>query len=270
MRIGYQGEDLSYSHQAATELYGDGRHFGYPSFVAAFEALEALEVDHLVLPIENSTTGSVRPVLDRLIRGGFHIVAEHLVEVRHALLGVPGSTLADVKSVRSHPEALAQAEAFLTHHSWEAVPTHDTAGAVRQVAELGDHTQAALAPAGAADAHGLIILATDVVDRQHNTTRFVVLDAGDPEVSAEADKSSVAFATLHQPGALALALTELGLRGAQLTWIEGRPSDEAWTARFFIDLVHAPGPAGLAAIFEPRPATIADLRFLGSYRAVSR
>ena len=270
MRVGYQGEAYSYSHQATGELFPEAERVGFPSFVAAFEALRDGEVHRLVLPIENSTTGSVLPVLDRLVPGRVHIVAEHLVEVRHALLGVPGAAVDEVKRVRSHPEALAQAEAIITHWGWEPVPVHDTAGAVRQVAELGRPEEAALAPEAAASPHGLAVLLRDVVDRAHNTTRFVVLAVGDQPVPPDADKTSVVFTTLHQPGALALALTELGLRGANLTRIESRPSEEAWRYRFFVDLSHPPGPEGLASVFQPPLATVTDLVFLGSYRSARR
>lgn len=268
MRIGYQGEPLSYSHQASTELFPDDEWVGHPTFVAAFEAVRDGAVDRLVLPIENSTTGSVLPVLDRLLPGKVHIVAEHLVEVRHCLLAPQGASIEGIRRVHSHPEALAQAEAILTHRGWAAVPEHDTAGAVRLVAERGDPEEGALGPEWAAAPHGLQILLRHVVDRDHNTTRFVVVAPGVQPVALDADKTSVAFTTLHQPGALALALTELGLRGANLTRIESRPAEQAWQYRFFVDLTHLPGPEGVASVFEPPPVTVGDLRFLGTYRAV--
>lgn len=271
MRIGYQGEPHSYSHRAASELFPGGELIGHHGFADAFEALGNGTVERLVLPVENSTTGSVLPVLDRLPGNGEHppiaIIGEHLVEVRHALLGVSGATLAAVRTVRSHPQALSQAEAALLALGLEAVPTADTAGAVREVAEKGDITIAALAPAPAGEAHGLVVLAEGVMDREHNTTRFVVLRPGVPEVGDDDDKTTVVFTTGHTPGALALALTELGLRGANLTRIESRPSDEAWSYRFFVDLVHEPGPRGLATVIDPPPATLAHLQILGSYRS---
>jgi prephenate dehydratase len=270
MRIGYQGEGLSYSDQAAAELFPEEKRVGYPTFVAAFEALRDGEVERLVMPIENSTTGSVLPVLDRLLPGQVHIVGEHLVEVRHTLLGLHGAALEGIKRVRSHPEALAQSESILTHWGWEPVPVHDTAGAVRMVAEQSDPTEAALAPEAAADRYGLAVLLREVVDRPHNTTRFVILADGEQAIEDDADKSTVAFTTAHTPGALALALTELGLRGANLTRIESRPTDQAWIYRMFVDLTHPPGPAGVEALFRPPPATLADLRFLGTYRAALR
>ncbi len=267
VRIGFQGEAFSYSDRACRDLFPDAERIGFGSFTAAFEAIRDGAVDRLVLPIENSTTGSVLPVLDRLLPGNVRIVAEHLVEVRHCLLACPGAALDQIRIVRSHPEALAQAEALITHRGWYPVPAHDTAGAVRLVAERADPTEAALAPREAAEPHGLVVLEEDVVDRGHNTTRFVVVAPGVQPIPPDADKTSVAFTTLHQPGALALALTELGLRGANLTRIESRPSEEAWRYRFFVDLTHPPGPAGVASVFEPPPATLTDLRFLGSYRA---
>ncbi len=269
MRIGFQGEAYSYSDQASTELFGQFERVGFPSFVAAFEALAAAVVDRLVVPIENSTTGSVLPVLDRLLPGNSHIVGEHLVEVRHALLGVPGTAVDQIERVLSHPEALSQAESVITHWGWEPVPVNDTAGAVRRVAETRSPTDAALAPAAAAAGHSLAILLTDVIDRDHNTTRFVVLANGEQPVADDADKTSVAFTTGHTPGALALALTELGLRGANLTRIESRPADLAWRYRFFVDLTHPPGLPGRDSVFDPPLNTLADLRFLGTYRSVA-
>lgn len=267
MSIGYQGEEYSYSDQASGELFGDEERIGFPSFASAFEALAAGAVQRLVVPIENSTTGSVLPVLDRLLPGNLTIIAEHLVEVRHCLLGVPGAEVSDVRRVSSHPEALSQADGIITSRGWERVPTFDTAGAVRQVAELGDPTVAALAPERAGLPHGLVVLMRDVIDRHHNTTRFVVVVRGHHLIAEDADKTSVAFTTADRPGALALALTELGLRGVNLTRIESRPTDEAWLYRFFVDFRHPAGPQGLDGVFDPMPATIRDLRILGTYRS---
>jgi prephenate dehydratase len=270
MRIGYQGEAYSYSYRAAGELFPDGERVGLSSFVASFAALESGSVDRLVLPVENSTTGSVLPVLDRLAgtagHGPVSIRREHLVEIRHALLGVPGTDIGSVHFVKSHPEALAQAEATLNGLGIIPVPRHDTAGAVREVADDGDRTVAALGPPEAGPPHGLEVLRSNVMDRDHNTTRFFVLAKGRTEVRPDDDKTTIMFVTAHRPGALALALTELGLRGANLTRIESRPSDEAWSYRFFVDLVHPPGPDGLDQVINPQPATLAHLVVLGSYR----
>lgn len=266
MRIGYQGEVYSYSHQVATELFADEDLCGYSNFSGAFAAMRTGEVDRLVLPIENSTTGSVLPVLNRLVTEDVHIVAEHKKIASHSLLGLRGAKLTDIRRVVSHPEALSQAEMAIAERDWDVVPVHDTAGAVRIVASQGDPQQAALAHASAA-VLGLEVLLRRLVDRADNTTRFVVLAPGKPKVPEDADKTSVVFEVLHRPGSLALALTELAARGANLTRIESRPSHEAWRYRFFVDLIHSPGPEGLAAVFKPDLVTVSRLRMLGSYRA---
>ena len=271
MRIGYQGEPGSYSHRVAAELFVGAERIGLHSFAEAFDALERGDVDRLTLPVENSTTGSVLPVLDRLPGNPEHgpvaIIAEHLIEVRHALLGLPFASLDSIKEVRSHSEALAQAEETLLTLGIDPVARPDTAGAVREVAERNDATVAALAPPWAGEDHGLVVLKSDVMDRHHNTTRFFVLAPGEPQVDPDDDKTTVVFTTAHRPGALALALTELGLRGANLTRIESRPSTEAWSYRFFVDLEHTPGPDGLAHVIDPPPATLDHLQVLGSYRS---
>ena len=266
MRIGYQGEVYSYSHQVATELFSDQELRGYSNFSGAFAAMREGEVDRLVLPIENSTTGSVLPVLNRLVADDVHIIAEHKKIASHSLLGLAGAELSEIRRVISHPEALSQAEMAIIERGWEMVPVHDTAGAVRIVASQGDPKQAALAHVSAA-ALGLEVLLERLVDRVDNTTRFVVLAPGEPCVPEDADKTSVVFEVLHRPGSLALALTELAARGANLTRIESRPSTEAWRYRFFVDLIHSPGPEGLSSVFKPDLVTVSNLRMLGSYRA---
>ena len=267
MRVGYQGEGRSYSDQAVRELFPDAERFGFSGFAHAFHALRDGEVDRLMLPIENSTTGSVLPVLDRLTRSRASIIGEHLVEVRHAVIGLAGATLQMIRTVHSHPQALAQADDRIEQAGWEPLATHDTAGAVRLIVEMGDPTAAALAPPDTALDESVVVLAKDFMDREHNTTRFVVLVADGYQVAPDANKTSFVFATAHSPGALALSLTELGLRGANLTRLESRPAEEAWKYRFYADMLHRPGPEGVRAVLEPRPATLAELHILGTYPA---
>ncbi len=268
MTIGYQGEPFSYSHRVAGKFFPGEEAFGFPSFQATFDALDECRVDRLVMPIENSTTGSILPVLDRLLAHRVHITGEHLEEIQHALLAHPGATVDTIRRVHSHPQALAQAESTITRHGWDAQPEHDTAGAVRLVAERGDPTEACLAHPDSAGPHGLVVLLRNVVDRPHNTTRFVVLHPGGPaEVDENADKTSLAFETAHTPGSLAMALVELGLRGANLSRIESRPTDMAWRYRMFVDINHKPGRTGFDEVFEPMPLHLTNVSFLGTYPA---
>ena len=270
MTIGYQGEPLSYSHRVAGQLFADQPSVGFASFQATFDALAAGTVQRLVMPIENSTTGSILPVLDRLLSSPVHITAERREEIQHALLAHPGATLYTIRTVHSHPQALSQAEGAIARYGWDAQPEHDTAGAVRLVAERGDPAEACLAHPDSAEAHGLVVLLRNVVDREHNTTRFVVLEPGRTfTVAADADKTTLAFETAHTPGSLALALVELGLRGANLSRIESRPTERAWRYRMFVDVNHQPGQAGFDAVFTPLPLTMSAAQFLGTYRAAS-
>ena len=244
MALGYQGEDHSYSYVAAGEMLPGVERVGFSNFAEAFTALSEGAVERLVLPVQNSTTGSILPVLDRLVDGGVRIVSEHYLAVRHAILGVEGSTLDQITEVRSHPEALTQAANTLASLGIDPIPVHDTAGAVRMVGSQGDPAVGALAPEWSAEPHGLVVLMENATDRTHNTTRFVELEPGEPTIEADATKSTVAFETGHTPGALALAITEIGLRGGNLTRIESRPTEEAWNYRFFVDLTHEAGPEG--------------------------
>ena len=267
MIIGYQGEPHSYSFRAARTLFPDAELAGHASFVRAFGSLRSGDAAFLVLPIANSTTGPILPVLDRLVAADASIKAEHVLAVRHALMGVPGATLEGAESVRSHPVALGQAEAILEERGWEAVATSDTAGAVREVAEHQNPAELALADPAAGEAFGLEILLEDAIDQDHNTTRFVVLEPGKHHVRPDDNKTSIAFETPHTPGALALALTELGLRGANLTMIESRPGGKLWRYMYFVDFLHEPGKEGLAKILEPAPMSMANIHMLGSYPA---
>lgn len=238
---------------------------GFETFPHCFAALDGGEVDRLALPIENSTTGSILPVVDRLLAGGFSIAGEHLVAVQHAVLAVPGTTLDQIERVHSHPEALTQAQGRIVAEGWHPAPEHDTAGAVRLVADLANPADAAMARPEAAAPHGLVVMIEGFVDQAHNTTRFVEVRKGQPEFAEDANKSSVVFETTHQPGALALALTDLGLRGANLTRIESRPTETAWAYRFHVNFLHEPGEAGFRKILEPTPGTLTNLHHLGTY-----
>lgn len=265
MALGYQGEDHSYSYAAAGEMLPDVERIGFSNFAEAFAALSSGTVERLVLPVQNSTTGSILPVLDRLVDGGVRIVNEHYLAVRHAILGIEGSTIAQITEVRSHPEALTQAANTLASLGIDATPVHDTAGAVRMIANQSDPSIGALAPQWSAEPHGLVVLMENATDRTHNTTRFVELELGEPTIGDDATKSTIAFETGHSPGALALAITEIGLRGGNLTRIESRPTEEAWNYRFFVDLTHEAGVAGWKKVCDPSPRAATEFHHLGSY-----
>ena len=174
-RIAYQGEPGSNSHLLCTQPYPDWEAVACASFEDVFAAVENGAADLAMIPIDNSLAGRVADIHHFLPTSSLHIVAEHFLRIRFALMALPGATTETIKTVHSHVHALGQCRRVIREHGLQPVISGDTAGAAREVAEAGDPTQAAIAPPLAAEIYGLQILADDIEDEDHNTTRFVVL-----------------------------------------------------------------------------------------------
>lgn len=177
--VAYQGEPGAYSDLAVRQHFGDAAS-GVPfrTFPAAVEALCNGTCSRLLLPVENAIAGPVRVALDALapVEHQLTVEAEHRLAIELCLLGVPGAMLATVRTVKSHPVALAQCRIFAARHPWfETIGHEDTAGAAREVAEAGDRSVAAIASVMAAERYRLEVLARGVQDVPHNWTRFLVL-----------------------------------------------------------------------------------------------
>ena len=204
-----------------------------------FERVVAGEVDGAVLPIENSLHGSVAEHYDMLLAQPVRIARESLLRVRHNLIVRPGVKLADVRRALSHPVALSQCRRwFVEHPEIEAVNYYDTAGSVKQVMAMGASDVAGIAPELAARQYGGEVLVAGIEDHVENYTRFhyLVQDSGwEPEDGA--NKASLAFIVMHQPGTLVVALQEFARAGVNLTKIESRPvPGMPWEYVFFVDL----------------------------------
>ncbi|HEY0254506.1 MAG TPA: prephenate dehydratase domain-containing protein [Kofleriaceae bacterium] len=270
LRIAYQGVEGSYSHLAAQRRYGgrDGGALlvGYDSFRAAGDAVISGAADLALLPIENTTAGSINETYDLL--DGLFITGEVVSKISHCLLALPGVTLAELRTVGSHPQALAQCQSFFAEHTQlKPQPEFDTAGAARRVVELGDRTHGAIASAAAASTYGLVILAPDIQTAQGNATRFVEISRHAAPVAADAAaKTSLVVALADRPGVLGEILTRFAARGLSLTKLESRPIPNApFTYRFYVDVLgHADGEAFQQALAEVRPLTT-GLRILGTY-----
>src|SRR6266851_4466864 len=298
MRVAFQGEPGAFSEAAAIQLLGDAiTTVPRATFDAAFRSIDEGAADAFLAPVENTLAGSVVRVYDLLLESRLTIVAETILPIEHHLIGVPGATLAGLRSVASHPMALAQCEKFfLAHPHLKRVPAEDTAGSVRDVISRGDKSAAGIAGRRAAIHYGGVILAESIQDNPENFTRFVLLVPVVREGSSEtantasvaspavADmmvelqvrrmeqftseallKMSVALRLAHKPGALLAALEPFANHGINLMKIESRPiHGTPWVYQFFLDLV-AESPAELhAALAEVRHATSA-LRILGFY-----
>lgn len=233
-RVAYQGEPGAWSEVAIRRLFGDeATATGLATFEDVFDALAEGGATAAVLPVENSTTGSIIHVVDPLFEADVHVTGETVVSIDHVLMAPPGASLAEVERVVSHPQALDQCRGFLHEHDLEPVPAFDTAGAAASLDEEPRGT-AALAAERAARLHGLEVIAWDVPD-QVNRTRFLRLEP-EPRPSASADKTTVGFVTEHEPGALANCLQAFAAHGVNLLKVESRPlPDEPWRYRFLVD-----------------------------------
>jgi prephenate dehydratase len=275
MRVAFQGEPGAFSEAAAVQLLGDAiTTVPRVTFDAAFRAIDEGSADALLAPVENTLAGSVVRVYDLLLQSRLTIVAETILPIEHHLIGCPGATLANLRSVASHPMALAQCERFFNSHpEWKRVPAEDTAGSVREVISLGDKSSAAIAGRRAAEHYHGVILAEGIQDNAENFTRFVLLL---PEkeaaawVSVDARKVSLAMRLAHRPGALLAALEPFARHGVNLLKIESRPiHGRPWEYQFFIDVEAADVARLDRALSEVRDST-SELRVLGRYPAASR
>jgi prephenate dehydratase len=266
-RIGFQGESGAFSAEAVNRIAPGSIAVPCPTWNVTFAALQAGEVDALVVPIENSLAGSVLRVYDLLLADGLWIAAETVLTIEHHLIACPGASLDTIRSVESHPMALAQCERLLAAHpAWARIPADDTAGSARSVVESGDTTRAAIAGRAAAGIYGGLILLEDVQDDPQNFTRFVLL-LPSRRVAPGADKMTLAMRLAHRPGALFHALQPFAQHGVNLLKIESRPIHGCpWEYQFFLD-VAAGSAQNLDRALDELRAVADEVRVLGLYPA---
>lgn len=275
MRVAFQGEPGAFSEAAAIQLLGESiATIPCPTFEGMFRSIAEGTADAILAPVENSLAGSVVRVFDLLLESRLAIVAETILPIEMQLIAIPGASLDDIRSVASHPMALAQCERFFAAHpNWKRVPSEDTAGSVREVISRGDKSCAAIAGRRAAEHYHAAILAERIQDNAENFTRFVLL-VSEKEAASwlnfEARKTSLALRLAHRPGALLSSLEPFAKHGVNLLKIESRPiHGRPWEYQFFIDLEAADAASLDHALAEVRKAT-SELRVLGRYKAASR
>jgi len=272
LRVGYQGSEGAYSYLAALRHFGpqsrEVSYRGYEGFEMMLEALEADELDRAILPLENSTSGSVTPNYDLLARMSLAIVGEEIQEVDHCLLALEEVPLARIRRVFSHPVALAQCGRFLSTLAGAEVEAFtDTAMSARRIRQDGDPTQAAVASEEAARIHGLVILKRGIADNRENFTRMAIVakrpEACDLRVPA---KTSLVFATRHEEGALLRCLAVLADHHLSLTKLESRPRPGMpWEYLFYADFEGNLAHPEVAAAVRELQSRASYLKVLGSY-----
>jgi prephenate dehydratase len=223
-----------------------------------------------IVPLENSQAGSVNETYDLLLHTSLlKIVGEVLVQVDHALLGLPGARLEGIRRARSHWQALAQCEEFLSSMNIEPVPVHDTAGAARQIVDSGSHEDAAIASVEAGLRYGLAVLAERIQTEKENLTKFAVIGSRDPALGP-ADKTSLVMAVLDEPGSLLSSLRPFAERGINLHKLESRPRRGApFEYLFYVDLMASADSDEVEAALAEVANHTSLLRVLGSYRSAS-
>ncbi|MDQ7841285.1 MAG: prephenate dehydratase [bacterium] len=265
MRVAFQGERGAYSEAAAIAHFGPLEPLPCRTLAAVFDAVERGTAVRGMVPVENSQAGSINDTYDLLVRHPLHIVGEHNQRIEHCLLALPGETLDSIRTVLSHPQALAQCDAFLARGGWETVATYDTAGSAQLVAVDRRTGVAAIAGRHAAEIYGLEVLAEGIETSPLNYTRFLALSLT-PTPPVGRAKTSVVFSTANVPGALYRALGAFAERGINLTKLESRPRrDRPWEYLFYVDIeTHRDSPEGRAAL-DDLARVSAFLRVLGSY-----
>lgn len=269
-RIVFQGEPGANSHLACHEVMPDHEAIACPTFEDALSAVSGGSARYAMIPIENSVAGRVADIHHLLPEAGLFIVGEHFLRVRHLLLGRPGATLSDIKSVYSHTQALGQCRNTLRNLGLKPIPEADTAGSARMVAEDNDVSKAAIASPLAAEIYGLDVLKTEMEDHAHNTTRFVILarEPDDAEPGEGPFVTTFIFRVRNVPAALYKALGGFATNGVNMTKLESYQLEGTFNATmFFADIEGHPADRMVKLALQDLSYFSSEVKVLGTYVA---
>ncbi|MBE6594849.1 MAG: bifunctional chorismate mutase/prephenate dehydratase [Ruminococcaceae bacterium] len=263
--VACQGTAGAYSHKAAKTLFSDPIIRYYEKFSDVFDAIERGECRYGVLPIENSTAGSVTEIYDLMSRHRFYIVRAMRLGVEHCLLAPKGKRLEDITEIVSHKQAIAQCADFLASHPGVRVtPMENTAVAARHAATVGG-TVAAIADRSCAELYGLEVLAQGICNCANNQTRFICISKN-LEIYPGAEKTSVTLTVPHKPGSLSRMLTRFDAMHVNLTKLESRPIPERdFEFRFYFDMLCEAGDETLLHLLAELSGESEEFRYLGTY-----
>ncbi len=236
-RVVFQGAEGAYSHMAMLRYFGEQvNSFHVDTFREAMTSIEEGGADFAVLPIENSTAGTVSEIYDLLVEFENYIVGEQILKIEHCLLGLPGTEISQIRTVYAHPQSLMQSARYLgAHEDWKQISLKNNAFAARKVSGEGDRTQAAIASEQAAKIYGLDILERGINQSETNSTRFIIV-TNQKIFRKDAGKISICLEVPHESGSLYHMLSHFIYNNLSMTKIESRPiEDRNWEYRFFID-----------------------------------
>jgi prephenate dehydratase len=254
-KIAFQGELGANSHIACRETHPELEPLPCATFEDVFQVTASGEADLAMIPVENSIAGRVADIHHLLPTSPLSIVAEHFMPIRFQLMGLPGAKLEEVKAAHSHIMGLGQCRNFLRARGIQPRITGDTAGAAREVKEAGDRTHAAIAPRLAAEVYGLDILAENIEDAAHNTTRFVIMSrepSAHPKSAAEHWVTAFVFRVRNVPAALYKAMGGFATNSVNMTKLESYQIGGSFSATQFYSEVdgHPDDPAVQRALDE--------------------
>ncbi len=267
--VACQGVEGAYSEMACGRLFKRPNTFFFSSFEAVFSAIEKGLCRYGVLPLENSTAGSVNAVYDLMMKHDFRIVRSVRIKVDHNLLANPGARLEDIREIYSHEQAISQCAHFLQElPNVKVIRCENTAAAARMVAESGRSDAAALSSRACMELYGLSCLAASVQDQGNNFTRFICI-AKDLEIYPGADRTSLMMVLPHQPGSLYKALSRFYALGVNLNKLESRPMPERnFEFMFYFDLETSVYSPQFMQLMGELPELCEEFTYLGSYSEV--
>ena len=268
MKVAFQGEIGAYSESAVYSFFGSSAEVKpCKNLSDVFESVKKEETLYGVVPIENSIEGSVNRTYDLFLEYDLKVCGEIVLKIAHCLIAHPGTQLESIKTVYSHPQALAQCRIFLEELGCRLISTFDTAGSVKMIKEEGLMDAGAIASNRAAEIYSMKILAKEIGDTPNNYTRFFVLSKQDSPHS-DGNKTSIIFSVKSIPGTLYAVLKEFAARDINLTKIESRPTKRTpWEYNFYLDFDgHRNEEKRREALESIRDRTL-FVKILGSYKA---
>jgi len=267
--VACQGVEGAYSQIACEKIFKSPMIMYFKNFDGVFNAIEQGLCQYGILPIENSTAGSVKKVYDLMIRHNFSIVRTFRLKVDHNLLANPGAKMEDIKTIYSHEQAINQCSDFLKNHPGvQIVPVENTAVAASMVAQSGKRDVAAISSHSCEELYGLKSLADSIQDKGNNRTRFICISKN-LEIYPGSDKTSIMMVLSHKPGALYKVLARMYTLGINVIKLESRPiPDRDFEFMFYFDLETSIYSEEFAQLMCELDDLCEDFKYLGSYTEV--